>query len=146
MGGTLFKFPSAPSDALADSLIRSEYEIKPPEGKDDTQFISDILNSYNRYKNDRVYDWAGSDENKFNGNSNNFARGLLEGAGISKQYLNSFSSPKGIDFAPGWSIPLPEMLGRPIQNANNRNKSDHGDKNSSSNSSSNDNKEDNDDE
>jgi len=89
--------------------LRGRYEIKPPKGKTDTQFIKDIEKAAKKYKDNRDYG-AFSEVDDNEGNCNNYTTGLLEGAGVPPEVIDKLD-PTGLN--PGLGTPLPEMKNCP---------------------------------
>ena len=109
VGGTLEAHNNVKSDKDApENLIRNTWSITPPKNVSDTELIKSIWNSYDSYGNDRVYNKFGYDKGADNGNSNNFATGLLEGAGVSSDTIYNIN-PSGFELHPGFGTSLPEM-------------------------------------
>ncbi len=87
--------------------LKGSYEIPAPNGKNDTEFIKDIMEAFGRYKSgSRDYDrFPNIDDNE--GNCNTISTGALVGGGVSTGSISKLD-PSGAN--PGLGKPLPEML------------------------------------
>lgn len=90
-----------------DEGLKGNYLIPAPNGKSDTEFIQDVMKSFNKYKSGSR-NWKGYPEiSDKEGNCNTVSTGALVGAGVPVESIKKFN-PSGLN--PGIGNPLPEML------------------------------------
>jgi hypothetical protein len=90
------------------SNLKGIYNVPTPEGKSDSQFIKDIMNSYSQYKSGSRQYFYDPDIHNNQGNCNNITSGAMIGAGVSPDFVKQID-PKG--YNPGLGTPLQEMVG-----------------------------------
>lgn len=89
------------------SSLKGIFQISAPNGKSDTEFISDIMTSFSKYKSESR-DYSPFPSEIFNqGNCNNLSSGALMGAGVQKDFITN-TYPAGA--SPGLGRPLQEMI------------------------------------